>query len=52
MHREPALKAMHLRKNPTARINARINAPLKRKYGVLCANLVRIMERIELNPTH
>lgn len=49
MHREPALKAMHLRKNPTARINA---PPLKRKYGVLCANLVRIMERIELNPTH
>ncbi len=48
MHREPALKAMHLRKNPTVRINA----PLKRKYGVLCANLVRIMERIELNPTH
>ena len=48
MHREPALKAMRLRQNPTARINA----PLKRKYGVLCANLVRIMERIELNPTH
>ena len=48
MHREPALKAMHLRKIPTARINA----PPKRKYGVLCANLVRIMERIELNPTH